>query len=234
MKTPVRDYRKLRINNINSKEYSHLKLLLSWVVYFIMFFLTEKFIPEEACHIVHCRLDDLIPFNEFFIIFYISWYFLIVGSLVYMLLYDIEGFKKMQTFIIITQIVAVVIYIVWPSVQYGRPVSFENSNLLTKLTALIYSVDTPTGVCPSLHVGYSIAIASTWAKKRDISLYKRVLIIIWATLICMSVAFVKQHSVVDILAAIPMCIFAEFILFGKSYWRPRLEKTVRRKDLINE
>lgn len=234
MKTPVRDYRKLRINNINSKEYSHLKLLLSWVVYLIMFFLTEKFIPEKACHIVHCRLDDLIPFNEFFIIFYISWYFLIVGSLVYMLLYDIEGFKKMQTFIIITQIVAVVIYIVWPSVQYGRPVSFEHSNLLTKLTALIYSVDTPTGVCPSLHVGYSIAIASTWAKKRDISLYKRVLIIIWATLICMSVAFVKQHSVVDILAAILMCIFAEFILFGKSYWRPILEKMVRRKDLINE
>ena len=40
---------------------------------------------------------------------------------------------------------------------------------------------------------------------------------------CMSVSFVKQHSVVDIYAAIPVCLLAEFITFGK-YWKNKIKK----------
>ena len=231
MKTPVRDYRKVRLNNIGTPEFSHLLLLLGWVGYLVMYAVTEKFIPESACHVVHCHLDDIIPFNEYFIILYVSWYFFVVGSLLYMLLYDIEGFKKMQIFIIITQIIAVIVYIVWPSVQYGRPDEFIHSNILTKLVGLIYSVDTPTGVCPSLHVGYSIAIASVWAKKKDISLFVRIVIVIWAAAICISVAFVKQHSVLDIFAAIPMCLFAEMLLYWKAYWKPKILSERKREEI---
>ena len=35
-------------------------------------------------------------------------------------------------------------------------------------------------------------------------------------MICISVAFVKQHSVVDIFAAIPMCLFAEWFVFFRK------------------
>jgi len=38
-------------------------------------------------------------------------------------------------------------------------------------------------------------------------------ITIWCGVICISVAFVKQHSVADIFAAIPMCLFAEWFVF---------------------
>ena len=62
MKQPVVDYRKLRLSNITSPEYRHLLLLLGWVVYFAFYFLTENLIPAEKCHVMHCFLDDLIPF----------------------------------------------------------------------------------------------------------------------------------------------------------------------------
>ena len=102
MKQPVVDYRKFRFSKLNDPEFSHLKLLAGWLVYFLFYFLTENFIPYDACHVMHSRLDDLIPFNEFFFIPYCFWYVLIVISLGYFLLYDIENFKNLQKYIIIT------------------------------------------------------------------------------------------------------------------------------------
>ena len=225
MKKPVVDYRKLRLSNIRTPEYSHLFLLLGWVGYFLLYFLTENFIPAERCYPVHCWLDDLIPFNEFFLIFYVSWYVLIVISLGYFLLYDVQSFKSLQTYIIITQAVAMTIYILLPSRQDLRPEVFQRDNFLTRLMAFIYTVDTSTGVCPSLHVAYSLGIASTWLKKKDASIGIKIFITVLVFFICISVAFVKQHSVVDIFAAIPVGILAEFLVF-RNYWRERLAGTV--------
>ena len=88
MKKPVVDYRKFRFSKINTPEYSHLWLLLSWVGYFIFYVLTENLIPESSCHPMHCALDDMIPFCEYFFIPYTFWYLLIVISLGYFLLYE--------------------------------------------------------------------------------------------------------------------------------------------------
>lgn len=223
MKKPVVNYRNLRLSNITSPEYRHLLLLAGWIVYFIFYFLTENLIPAQNCYPVHCFLDDIIPFCEVFIIPYVGWYFLIAGSLLYMALYNVENFKNLQKYIIITQVVAVIIYIVFPSRQDLRPVVFPRDNLLTDLVKLIYAADTNTGVCPSLHVGYSIAIASTWLKEKSVSPTVRGLLVSFCGLVCISVAFVKQHSVVDILAAIPMCLFAECVIFG-SYYKNKKRK----------
>ena len=83
MKKPVVDYREVRLRRVNEPQYAHLKYLLGWVGYFILFFLTENLIPVEKCYPVHCWLDDVIPFCEFFIIPYVFWYVLIVVTLVY-------------------------------------------------------------------------------------------------------------------------------------------------------
>ena len=64
MKKPVVDYRTFRLSKINAPQFSHLKLLLGWVGYFILYFLTENLIPAENCTPVHMWLDDLIPFNS--------------------------------------------------------------------------------------------------------------------------------------------------------------------------
>ena len=216
MKQPAVDYRRLRLNNLNTPEFSHLKLLLGWVGYFVMYFLTENLIPVENCHVIHCALDDLIPFNEFFVLFYVGWYVLIVISLGYFLLYSVDSFKKLQTYIIITQILAMAIYILYPSRQDLRPEVFPRDNILTALMGLIYSVDTNTGVFPSLHVAYSLGIASTWLREKQASPLVKAIIVIVCLMICISVAFVKQHSVLDIIGAISICLVAEWFVFFRK------------------
>ena len=221
MKQPVVDYTAFRPRRINEPQYAHIKLLLGWLVYFSFYFLTENLIPADSCHVVHCALDDLIPFNEYFVIFYASWFGLIVFSLLIFFLYDIQSFRDLSVFIMITQAVAMAVYILWPNIQDLRPASFERRNLCTAALSFLYTFDTPTGVCPSLHVAYSLGIGSVWLKKRDASPVWKAVLVVWLTLICLSVMFVKQHSAVDVFAALPLGALAEYVVYRGRYYPPR-------------
>lgn len=225
MKKPVVDYRQFRLSKINEPRFAHLKLFfISWIGYFTLYFLTENLIPVERCHPMHCFLDDLIPFCEFFAIFYVFWYALVFGYLVYYLLYDIDRFKKLQIFIMVTQIIAMLCYILYPSRQDLRPEVFPRENFLTAVMAFIYSFDTNTGVCPSLHVAYSMGILSVCLKDETVSKFWKAALVVIVILICLATAFVKQHSMVDVFAALPVSLAAEIVVYGKSYWKPKLSK----------
>jgi len=224
MRKPVVDYKTFRLSKLNEPQFNHLQFLLGWVGYFALYFLTENLIPYEKCYPVHSALDDIIPFCEYFIVFYTGWYVLIAGSLVYFALYNPNNFKNMMKFIIVTQIVAMVIYIAFPNRQDLRPTEFLRDNIFTDIVKLIYTFDTSTNVCPSLHVAYSVGIASTWLKEKSASPICKALITIFCFFVCISVSFVKQHSVVDILAAIPVCILAEMIAFRAYRKTKRIER----------
>lgn len=213
MRKPVIDYKGFRFSKLRTPEFSHLLLLLGWVAYFLLYFLTENLIPAENCHVIHSVIDDWIPFCEWFLIPYVFWYFLIVISLGWFALYDVDSFKKLQVFIMITQAVAMIIYIVYPSCQNLRPEVFPRENFLTDLLGLIYSFDTNTGVFPSLHCAYSIGIASVWLKAKKVSPIWKGFVVIACLLICLSTSVIKQHSVLDFFGAIPVCILAEILVF---------------------
>ncbi len=125
MKKPVVDYREFRFSKLNTPQFSHMKLaIFGWLFYFSFYFLTENLIPPEICHPMHCALDDMIPFCEYFAVFYVFWYALVFGSLLYTLLYDPKSFSKLSLFIFITQLIAMTIYILYPSRQDLRPEAF--------------------------------------------------------------------------------------------------------------
>ena len=222
MKRQRVDYTGFSLSRLNEPRFSHIKLLGGWIIYFILYFLTENLIPRENCNPIHCWLDDVIPFNEFFLIFYCGWFLLVFGSLLYYLLYDVERFKKLQIYIMCTQAIAMFIYIVYPSRQDLRPEVFPRENILTALMSFIYTFDTSTGVCPSLHVGYSMAILSVTSKDPFLSKGLKAFLTFFIVMICAAVCFVKQHSAVDVFAALIMCFFIEIALYGKDYWLPRL------------
>lgn len=216
MKQPVVDYRQFRLSKLRSPEYSHLMLLAAWPVYFAAYFLTENLIPAEVCHVMWCPLDDWIPFCELFVIPYVGWYLLIAGSLLYFMLYNPKNFRRMMQYIIITQVVAVMVYILYPSRQDLRPAEFPRENLLTGLVGLLYAADTNTGVCPSLHVAYSLGIASTWMREKTVGWRAKAGILVFVILVCLSVMFIKQHSAVDLFAALPVCLLAEYLVFFRK------------------
>ena len=221
IKKPEVNYLEFRFSKLNTPEYKHLWLLLGWVWYLTMYVLTENLIPPERCHEVHSIVDDVIPFNANFILAYCSWYFLIVGSILYFMLYDVKSFVRMQKFIIATQVIGIATCIFWPSIQYLRPAEPTGNAFCVFLVKLIYGADTPTGVCPSLHVGYSLAILSAWLKREESRSWWKAVLTAWVLLISISVCFVKQHSFTDVWAAGIMCALIEMVMF-RRYWKERL------------
>ena len=208
----------LRWSNRKDPQYGHLIYFLNWPWFFLMYYLTENLIPPEKCTIVWSPLDDLIPFNQYFVIPYAGWYLLLIFSLIYFALYKPKSFVQLSSYIIITQVVAMAIYILFPSCQNLRPTSFPQDTILTRIMGYIYATDTNTCVCPSLHVAYSLGMASVWLRQRYVHLSLRLCIAIFCGLICISVAFVKQHSVLDIAAALPLGLLAEYLVFYHK-WR---------------
>ena len=214
----------LEKQSLFSKKYRHVWFLLVWVSHLVLYAVTEKLIPYEKCVPVHLPLDDLIPFCELFVIPYVGWYALIVGSTLYMMWKSPENFKGMMTFVLIFQIIAFAIYVLFPNRQDLRPDVLPRENVLTALMQSLYTADTSTNVCPSVHVGYSIAFASAFLKEKTVKPYARLLITVFCILICLSVVFVKQHSALDIIVALPVCLLAEILAYGKSFWLPRFKK----------
>jgi len=211
------DYRKLRFNNINSQEFRHLKLLIFWPFFGIMFQYVEHFYQVEAYYPMYCKLDDLIPFCEWFFIPYMFWFVYMVGMHLYTLLFDTDTFSRMMKYIILTYSVALVIYLVFPNCQELRPLSFERDNILTQFISGFYQFDTNTNVCPSMHVMGSLAVMEAALYSKTISSKRwKAAFVITAILICLSTVFMKQHSVLDIFAALPFCTIAHFMFFRRQ------------------
>lgn len=229
MKKQIYDYRDLRPSTLGEPRFRHVRLvLIGWIFYFSFYFITENLIPAESCHAMHCALDDVLPFCEYFAVFYVGWYFLVFGSLLYTFLYDVERFTALQSFIMITQFVAMFCYIFFPSRQDLRPLVFPRDNFLTHLMQFIYAFDTNTGVCPSLHVAYSMGILSVGMKNKELPTVWKILLMFFVIMICLATAFVKQHSMLDVFAALPVALLAEAIVYGRSYWLPKFSGSAPR------
>ena len=146
LRPPVIDYRKIRPNNILSPEFRHVLLLLYWLAYLLSFILLERLCPAPVYNTVGCKLDDLIPFCEWFIFAYMSWHMSLIWMSLYTLAYDIPAFKRFMWYLILTTILAEIVYVIWPSQQLLRPdlTTLGRENLLTWAAGIIYSVDTNT------------------------------------------------------------------------------------------
>lgn len=210
------DYRKLRLKNINSPQFSHLKYLLFWPLWGLLFSWLESRDDIEY-HVVECDLDAVIPFCEFFVIPYVFWFVFLAGMLLYGLFFDVETFRKMSQFIIITYMTTAVIYLIWPSQQMLRPESFARDNIFTRFMAHFYAFDTNTNVCPSLHVIGSMAALFAGWKSRHFSKWPwRISFAVMTVLICLSTVFLKQHSALDILPALVISFAAYIPVYKKK------------------
>ncbi len=195
------DYRQLRPSNLTSPRYKHLLLLLFWPVYGILFMLIEKVINPGPTGFtaMYCAWDDLVPFNELFVIPYLFWFIFIFGILFYSLFWDIKTFRKFMYFVMFTYISACIIFVVFPNGQELRPPEFTRSNILTDFMKWFYTFDTNTNVCPSLHVIGSMAVLyASWDSKHFSSIPWRIAFTVTAVLISVSTVFLKQHSLLDI------------------------------------
>lgn len=217
IKPPVVDYRKWRPSVWNSGEFKHLQLLLYWPIYGVLFLFVERFYQVEFYYPVQCSIDTMIPFCEYFVIPYLFWFVYLIGMHIYTLLYDIESFKKMMKFIILTYSITILVYLIFPTCQELRPASFDRSDIFTRFLSGFYQFDTNTNVCPSIHVIGSLAVMFTAFHCEHLKgAAWKIGFAVTAFFICASTVFLKQHSIIDVLAAVPVSLLGDYVCFVRT------------------
>ena len=194
----------------------HLLLLLFWPIYLVFFMLAENLIVESYTSI-YIPLDDMIPYCKWFAIPYVIWYPYIVLPLFYFMSKNIPEFKRLMWFIMLTYSVTLVIYFIFPNGQDLRPPTVEGDGLIALWMRFLYSYDTNTNVCPSIHVIGTLAITFALLHTRAFRKWYSIIIISILTLsICFSIVFVKQHSIVDLFAGAALCALAYPVIYNKK------------------
>ena len=137
---PEVNYREFRIHKLNTPEFSHVRLLLYWPIFGLLFLFLERLQPQRNYYPVYCGLDDIIPFCDWALIPDLFWFVFLIGTLVYTFFVDVPAFRRMMYFVIVTYTITVLIYLFFPTCQNLRPEAFVRNNLLTRFIELFYSL----------------------------------------------------------------------------------------------
>jgi membrane-associated phospholipid phosphatase len=212
------------LERLEQSKYKHLFLLLFWPVFGFFFNNVEVHWPRiwqaitgEALVYteVVCDLDAYIPFCEWFVIPYYFWFAFIVGMILYSLAFELRAFRYFSWFVILTYTVTGIIYYLWPNMQGLRPTDFPRDNLLVDIVKGLYDFDTNTNVCPSVHClgSYATAFAGLHSKKLR-GIWWKLSFVLTALLISASTVFLKQHSIIDVFAAVGVAA----VCYAIQYW----------------
>lgn len=178
--------------------------LLFWPIFGLRYLLLESCHPAKHYHPVHCMLDDRIPFLEWFLIPYVLWYGAMAGMHLWLYLRRDQAFRQYSRYLLVSMGISTAVFLLFPTCQNLRPQIFPRENGLTELVAVLYRLDTSTNVCPSEHVigsvGYFLAALYCADCRRFLPG-----IGLLALLTALATVFLKQHSVVDVVAALPVC-----------------------------
>jgi len=149
------------------------------------------------------------------------------------LLFDIDGFKKMMKFIIITYSVTILVYFVFPTCQNLRPPEFARDNIFTRFLEGFYQFDTNTNVCPSIHViGTMAVVFAGFHSKHLKALPWKLFFSITGLLICMSTVMLKQHSILDVFAAILVCTLGYILSYKIKPRDSKISSSSKSPDLM--
>lgn len=199
-------------------EHKYCYAMLYMIFYLVVFFTLDFTVTPK--YIIHCRLDDVIPFCEYFAIPYAIWFPAFILALLLYMYYDKEEFQQLWFIMFTGATICFLIYIILPNGLELR-VDIPNRNLLCMFLNILWNVDSPANVCPSLHVSTSIAIALVTARSGHFKGKRRiwqVLVILLMILICISTMFVKQHSAVDVFCGAVLSA-ALYVIAYHTNWR---------------
>ena len=192
--------------------------LLYFPLFFVLFELSESGRFIKNYHTIEIIFDRYIPFCSVFVVPYIAWFVFVGGMAAYTYFFEKREFLRYMSFVAITYSVGLITFFAFPSIQHLRPTVFTNPGFFDRLVIGIYASDTNTGVFPSLHVvGQFAVLFASWHCKRLQTAAWRVFFTVSSVLVCASTVFIKQHSLLDVLAGLCLCLIVYPFIYKKTH-----------------
>ncbi len=208
------------------KKYKHAWVFSYALLYIPWFLYLEKHVTTDY-YVIHSSIDEHIPFVEYFIVPYLLWFVFIAAVFLYFFFTDVEGFYKLAKLSFIGMTIFLVISTLMPNGLMLRPHFFSRDNIFIDMVKTLYRADTPTNVFPSLHVFNSVAACIAINDSQVLRKHKKLCwgAYILAGTIILATVFLKQHSVIDVMAAFVMAYaLYQFVYVPQTR---RFSRTVR-------
>ena len=183
--------------------------------YLCFFFLLEKGIAVPDL-VLHCRLDDMIPFCKYAIVPYYLWFAWILCTLVYFLLRAPKGeFWRLCLPLFAGMTLSLLFCAVVPNGIYLRPRTVPGNDIFAVLVRGLYRTDTATNVFPSIHVFNSVTLDMAYQRSSRFAGRRRRWVRWGAHVldvsIILSTLLLKQHSVLDATAGLILAVALEAV-----------------------
>ena len=177
-------------------------MALYLVLYLTAFHFLETQISMRSI-LVHCRLDDMIPFCKYAIVPYFAWFAWIPFTLFYLLWKaPREDFWRLCLPLFSGMTLALACYAIVPTALDLRPYWVPGTDIFARTVRFLYRTDTPHNVCPSIHVFNSVTLWLAYYRSRIFEAPRRRWMRPAATVLCFSIVcstmLLKQHSCIDV------------------------------------
>lgn len=198
-----------------------IKFIIAYGIFYIIAFFWLECREVPVIHIVSSKLDELIPFCEYFIVPYYFWFVYIGFTMIYIIFFckkqeERKGFVfsfciGMSAFLLVSY--------VYPNGHELRP-KLEGDSIFIHAVRLLHWIDTPTNILPSMHVFVTVACSIALLRQRELRRYGWFvsLVYVCSILIILSTLFLKQHTVVDVVLAFVLNAVC-YILFYRVYFQ---------------
>ncbi len=164
---------------------------------------------------VHCSLDNLIPFCKYAIIPYVMWFPWIPFTLFYILRHAPRAdFWRLCLPLFAGMTLSLLFYVMVPNGLSLRPHSVPGNDIFAEAVRMLYRSDTPTNVCPSIHVFNSVTLMLAYYRSSCFDAPRRRWMRPAAALLCLAITcstmLLKQHSVIDVVFGILLALALDY------------------------
>ena len=185
-------------------------MALYTIFYLSVFHYLESNVPLRSI-LVHCRLDDLIPFCKYAVIPYFAWFVWIPFTLFYLLWKaPREDFWRLCLPLFTGMTLSLLFCAIVPNGTDLRPAYIYGNDIFTRTVRALWRTDTPTNVFPSIHVFNSVTLALAYHHCARLRGRKWLWVRVSADLLCVSIILstmlLKQHSVIDVMGGIILAL----------------------------
>lgn len=189
-------------------------------LFYLLWFDYLEEIPQRDYIILGNALDESIPFIEAFVIPYLSWFFFMAFWGVLLNFTDRDAYDRMITMCMIGMTLFLIVSTFVPTAVELRPHYIGRYNIFTRMCRSLWTIDTPTNVWPSIHVFNTAAITVSALRSKlfeNANLLHRACLVVWAALIILSTVFIKQHSLLDVLAGGILAVASTLFVWDLNY-----------------
>ena len=182
-------------------QHKHFYLLFLLIPIYVWLECSELYLTPQ--YITQILFDEKIPFIPVFVVPYLLWFAFVPYGVGYVGVYSKRDFYKLFIFLFGGMTVANIVFTIFPNAQNLRP-NIGSNDPFSIMVKFIYAMDTPTDVCPSIHVINSIAVNAALQHSQAFSAKRcrKAASHILTTLICLSTVFIKQHTILDVASGI--------------------------------